>query len=141
MKQVSQWFDYCNKIIKSRLKMSSKKTVVLGASPNPGRYSNIAVNRLTAYRHPVVAVGQRQGKIGSVEIQTGQPLQEEVDTITLYLNPTNQKPFYDYILSLNPKRIIFNPGTENDELEKLAEEKGIETMEACTLVMLSTGQY
>jgi predicted CoA-binding protein len=121
--------------------MSSKKTLVLGASPNPSRYSNIAVNKLSAYRHPVVAVGQRQGKIGNVEIQTGQPLQDDVDTVTLYLNPTNQKPFYDYILSLNPKRIIFNPGTENYELETLAEQKGIETMEACTLVMLSTGQY
>ena len=121
--------------------MSSKKTLVLGASQNPGRYSNMAVNKLAAYRHPVVAIGQRQGKIGNVDIQTGQPLQDEVDTVTLYLNPTNQKPFYDYILSLNPKRIIFNPGTENDELETLARNKGIETMEACTLVMLSTGQY
>lgn len=121
--------------------MSFKKTVVLGASANPGRYSNIAVNKLSAYRHPVVAVGRREGKIGNVQIQTGEPEQDEVDTVTLYLNPTNQKPFYDYILSLNPRRIIFNPGTENDELEKLAEEKGIETMEACTLVMLSTGQY
>jgi predicted CoA-binding protein len=128
-------------IFQNTFEMSNKKTVVLGASPNPGRYSNIAVNKLTAYRHPVVAIGQRQGKIGNVEIQTGQPMQDEVDTITLYLNPTNQKPFYDYILSLSPKRIIFNPGTENDELERLAEQKGIETMEACTLVMLSTGQY
>lgn len=121
--------------------MSSKKTVVLGASANPGRYSNIAVNKLSAYRHPVVAVGRREGKIGQVDIQAGEPPIDEVDTVTLYLNPTNQKPFYDYILGMKPKRIIFNPGTENDELEKLAEEKGIETLEACTLVMLSTGQY
>ena len=121
--------------------MNSKKTVVLGASANPGRYSNMAVSRLTSYRHPVVAVGRREGKIGNIDIQTGEPKQEDVDTVTLYLNPTNQKPFYDYILSMNPKRIIFNPGTENDELERLARQKGIETMEACTLVMLSTGQY
>jgi hypothetical protein len=121
--------------------MAGKKTVVLGASSNTSRYSNLAVNKLSAHSHPVVAVGRKQGKIGSIDIQTGEPQQEEVDTVTLYLNPENQKPFYDYILSLNPKRIIFNPGTENEELEKLAEEKGIETMEACTLVMLSTGQY
>lgn len=119
----------------------AKKTVVLGASTNPSRYSNLAVHRLSAYKHPVVAVGRREGKIGSVEIFTGQPTEEGVDTITLYLNPTNQKPYYDYILSLKPKRIIFNPGTENYELEKMAEEKGIKTMEACTLVMLGTGQY
>src|SRR5919107_6135255 len=102
-----------------------KKTVVLGASQNPGRYSNMAVNRLSAHKHPVVAIGRRAGKIGDIEIITGEPQQEEVDTVTLYLNPTNQKPYYDYILSLNPKRIIFNPGTENYELEKLANEKGI----------------
>jgi predicted CoA-binding protein len=118
-----------------------KKTVVLGASPNPSRYSNLAVNRLDAHNHPVVAIGLRTGKIGNVEVVTGRPAEEEVDTITLYLNPTNQKPFYDYILSLKPKRIIFNPGTENDELETMAQKQGIRTMEACTLVMLSTGQY
>jgi uncharacterized protein len=123
------------------LKEMSKKTVVLGASANPGRYSNMAVNRLVSHKHPVVAIGKREGKISNVEIITGQPIQEGVDTITLYLNPTNQKPYYDYILSLNPKRIIFNPGTENEELEALAQKKGIKTMEACTLVMLSIGQY
>jgi predicted CoA-binding protein len=118
-----------------------KKTVVLGASANPGRYSYLAVNRLTSSNHPVVAVGKREGKIGPVEIQTGRPNEQEVDTITLYLNPTNQQPYYEYILSLNAKRIIFNPGTENEELERMAAEKGIKTMQACTLVMLSTGQY
>lgn len=119
----------------------SKKTVVLGASTNPSRYSYLAVNRLSARNHPVVAVGRREGKIGNVDVLTGQPPQDDVDTITLYLNPTNQKPYYDYILSLKPKRIIFNPGTENYELETMAEKEGIRTMEACTLVMLSTGQY
>lgn len=121
--------------------MSTKKTVVLGASANPNRYSNLAVNKLSAYKHPVVAIGKRAGTIGNVDVLTSQPEVEDVDTVTLYLNPTNQKPYYNYILSLNPKRIIFNPGTENYELEKLANEKGIKTMEACTLVMLSTGQY
>lgn len=118
-----------------------KKTVVLGASANPGRYSYIAVNKLAAYKHPVVAIGRREGKIGNTDIITGQPEQSDVDTITLYLNPTNQKPYYDYILSLQPRRIIFNPGTENVELEMMAEQKGIQTMQACTLVMLSIGQY
>jgi predicted CoA-binding protein len=121
--------------------MVAKKTVVLGASQNPSRYSNLAVNRLAAYKHPVVAVGRREGKIGNIEILTGQPKEDDVDTITLYLNPANQKPYYDYILSLNPRRIIFNPGTENFELEELARQKGIRPMEACTLVLLSTGQY
>lgn len=121
--------------------MTAKKTLVLGASTNPSRYSYFAINRLSAYKHPVVAVGRRAGKIGDVDIVTDTPDIEGLDTITLYLNPTNQKPYYDYILSLQPKRIIFNPGTENYELKKMALEKGIKPMDACTLVMLSTGQY
>lgn len=121
--------------------MATKKTLVLGASTNPSRYSNLAIKRLNAYNHPVIAVGLKEGMVGNVNIQTGQPKEEAVDTITLYLNPTNQKPYYDYILSLQPKRIIFNPGTENYELEEMAREKGIKPIEACTLVMLSTGQY
>lgn len=121
--------------------MAGKKTLVLGASTNPSRYSNLAMIRLTAHKNPVVAVGRREGKVGDVNIETGQPQIEGVDTITLYLNPTNQQPYYDYILSLNPKRIIFNPGTENDELEEMARKQGIQSIEACTLVMLGTGQY
>jgi predicted CoA-binding protein len=121
--------------------MNSKKTVVLGASTNPARYSYLAVNRLSAHQHPVVAIGRRAGIIGGVEIHTDHPEEKDVDTITLYLNPTNQVPYYDYIMSLNPKRIIFNPGTENDELYEMAKAKGIQPMEACTLVLLSTGQY
>ena len=123
------------------IKMSAKKTVVLGASANSSRYSNMAINRLSAKNHPVVAVGLKEGKAGNVNIVTGQPDEENVDTVTLYLNANNQKQYYDYILSLKPKRIIFNPGAENDELEELAAKNGIETMEACTLVMLGTGQY
>jgi hypothetical protein len=121
--------------------MAKKKTLVLGASTNPSRYSYLAMHRLSAYDHPVVAVGRREGKVGNINIQTGQPEFEDVDTVTLYLNPTNQKPYYDYILSLRPKRIIFNPGTENDELQEIADRKGIKSLEGCTLVMLSTGQY
>jgi predicted CoA-binding protein len=121
--------------------MANKKTLVLGASTNPSRYSFLAINKLTAYNHSVVAVGLRQGEVAGVDIKTGQPAFEDVDTVTLYLNPTNQRPYYDYILSLKPKRIIFNPGTENDELEAMAKKNGIEPLEACTLVMLGTGQY
>ena len=121
--------------------MASKKTLVLGASANPGRFSYSAINRLSAHNHPVVAVGLREGKVGNINIVTGQPKVEDIDTVTLYLNPTNQKPYYDYILSLQPKRIIFNPGTENYELEEMARKNGIKPVEGCTLVMLSIGQY
>jgi len=121
--------------------MSSKKTLVLGASENPGRYSYLAVNRLLDHDHEVVAIGKSKGTIRDVAIETDQTIREGIDTITLYLNPDNQKKYYDYILETKPKRIIFNPGTENIELESLAEGAGIQTLEACTLVMLSTGQY
>lgn len=118
-----------------------KNTIVLGASQNEERYSNMAVKKLLANKHPVTAIGNKEGIINDIKIIKDNPVINDVDTVTLYLNPENQKPYYDYILSLNPKRIIFNPGTENKELEKLASEKGIATMDACTLVLLSTNQY
>ena len=121
--------------------MIGKKTLVLGASKNPSRYSYLAINKLVANHHPVVAVGLKEGNVASIDIVKGQPILEDIDTVTLYLNPTNQQPYYDYIIALNPKRIIFNPGTENEELEMLAQQHGIQTMEACTLVLLSIGQY
>ena len=121
--------------------MESKKTLVLGASPNPARYSYLAVNKLSRYNQPVIGIGRRKGKVGDIEIDTEQKPIEGLDTITLYLNPQNQKQYYDYIISLKPKRIIFNPGTENPELYKLARQNNIQVLEACTLVMLSTGQY
>ena len=121
--------------------MEKKKTLVLGASENPGRYSYLAIKRLQAHGHDVVAIGKRKGKVGDVDIVTEHPPMEDIHTVTLYLNPTNQKPYYDYILSLKPKRIIFNPGTENEELERKIVQKGTNTLEACTLVMLSTVQY
>jgi len=123
------------------MESANKKTVVLGATDNPSRYSYLAVNRLRAHNHPVVAIGKREGKVADVDIVTEHPQMSDIDTVTLYLNPQNQKQYYDYIISLHPKRIIFNPGTENNELEKLAAENGIKPIEACTLVMLSTGQY
>lgn len=117
------------------------KTVVIGASENADRYSNRAVRSLVQHNEPVVAVGLRAGKIGDVEILTGFPVLEDVETVTLYVGPQNQPAWYEYILSLKPKRVIFNPGTENPEFEKLCAEAGIETVEACTLVMLSVGNY
>jgi predicted CoA-binding protein len=120
---------------------SEKKTVILGASDNPARYSYLALNRLKSHGHPIVAIGRKEAVVSGVSIQKGLPDEKGVDTITLYLNPDHQKMFYDYIVSLKPRRIIFNPGTENDELASLAAQHGIKTMEACTLVMLATGQY
>ncbi len=121
--------------------MANKKTLVLGASPNPARYSHMAIKRLTANQHQVVAIGKRKGNVDNIEIDIQQKPIEDIDTVTLYLNANNQKQYYNYILSLNPKRIIFNPGAENEELNDLATTKGIKTMEACTLVLLSTKQY
>lgn len=121
--------------------MKNKKTLVIGASEDPTRYSNKAIYMLRKHNHEVVAIGNRPGKVLDISFGKDQEAFEDVDTVTLYINPTRQPAYYDYILSLNPNRIIFNPGTENVELEKLAEEKGIEAMEACTLVLLTTGQY
>jgi predicted CoA-binding protein len=121
--------------------METKKTLILGASENPERYSHLAVERLAANHHPVVAIGKRTGLIGEVPIDTEKKELKDIDTVTIYLNPVNQSEYYDYILSLHPKRIVFNPGAENPELEALAQKNGIKVMEACTLVLLSTGQY
>lgn len=121
--------------------MENKKTLVLGASENPERYSNLAVKKLAAHQHTVVALGRKEGTIGDIHIETEKKAFGNIDTVTLYMNPMHQREYYDYILSLRPKRIIFNPGTENDELAALAKQKGVFTQEACTLVLLSTGQY
>lgn len=118
-----------------------KKTLVLGASDNPDRYSYRAVHQLKKHGHEVVPVGIRKGQVAGLPIHTDRPAAENVDTVTLYVGPQNQPSWYDYILDLQPKRIIFNPGTENPELERLANARGIQTEEACTLVMLSVGQY
>jgi predicted CoA-binding protein len=123
------------------MEQGKKKTLVLGASANPDRYSFLAINKLRKNGHPVIAVGKKKAAVGDVEIATGQEPADGVDTVTLYLNANNQKEYYDYILSLKPKRIIFNPGAENGELEALARANNIQPMEACTLVLLSTGQF
>lgn len=118
-----------------------KKTLVLGASDNPSRYSYLAVQRLRMHGHPVVAVGRKNAVVADVTIDKEKKSFDNIDTVTLYLNPAHQREYYDYILSLKPKRIIFNPGAENEELETLAQQQQIKTMDACTLVMLSTNQY
>ena len=118
-----------------------KKTLVLGASLKPVRYSNLAIRRLVGQGHPVVAIGRRAGEVEGVGILTGMPDLKDIDTVTVYLNEDNQKPFQEYILQLKPKRIIFNPGAENPQLRKLAAASGIEAVEACTLVMLSVGSF
>lgn len=118
-----------------------KKTLVLGASENPMRYSNLAMNSLTRRGHEVEAVGLKKGNVAGVDIHTEPYEIEDLDTITLYLNPKNQEKYYDYIVGLNPKRVIFNPGTENPELFRRLKEKNIGIEVACTLVMLSTNQY
>ncbi len=116
-------------------------TLVIGASTNPRRFSNMAIIKLLDYGHSVTAIGSAKGSVKNVEIDTEKKPFENIHTITLYVNPERQKEYYEYILALQPKRIVFNPGTENPEFEALAESKGIEALEACTLVLLSINQY
>jgi hypothetical protein len=118
-----------------------KTTLVLGASLNEDRYSNKAIKKLKVNNMAVVAIGLRKGIVASVSIETEKLPYEIIDTVTLYLNPKRQEAFYDYIISLQPKRVIFNPGTENREFEKLLQENKIESEVACTLVLLATNQY
>lgn len=120
---------------------TSKKTLVMGASSNPERYAYKAIKMLQRFGHPVVAVGKKEDEVDGLKIEKQQIPFENVDTVTLYLNPMNQKQYYDYIVGLKPKRVIFNPGTENPELYKLLRQNGIEIEVACTLVLLSTRQY
>jgi len=121
--------------------MKAKKTLVLGASLKPIRYSYMAINRLVQKEQPVLAIGLREGTVAGVTIQTGKPHIENLDTVTLYLNAQRQQEYYDYLVGLNPKRVIFNPGTENPEFYKILEIAGIEAESACTLVLLSTNSY
>lgn len=120
---------------------TDKTTLVIGASDNPERYSFLAINSLRKHQIPVKAIGRSECTIADVEVDI-QPIDyQNIDTVTLYLSAAHQKGYYDYILSLHPRRIIFNPGTENPEFELLAQQQGIQTMEACTLVMLSVGNW
>ena len=118
-----------------------KKTLVIGASTNESRYSNLAIHKLKQNGHPVVAVGARDGEVAGTSFSSEKEHFEDVDTVTMYIGAKHQPDYYDYILSLNPKRIIFNPGTQNPQFYPLLEEKNIEVSIACTLVLLSTDQY
>lgn len=117
------------------------KTLVLGASSNPERYSFMAINRLLQHNHEVVAIGLKNENVLGITIQTGFPEVNNVHTVTLYLNPLRQVDYYDYIINLNPKRVIFNPGTENPEFYNLLKKNNIQVEVACTLVLLGTNQY
>jgi len=118
-----------------------KKTVVIGASERADRYSNRATLSLQQHGHEVIPVGVKEGEINGLKIIKGKPAIGNVDTVTLYVGPQNQPDLYEYIISLKPKRVIFNPGTENEVFEDMLKKKNIEPLEACTLVMLSIGTY
>jgi predicted CoA-binding protein len=118
-----------------------KKTLVIGASENPARYSNKAINSLLDKGHEVLAIGNGKGKVAGVDYSSEKTMFANVDTVTLYINPKIQENYLDYIINLKPARLIFNPGTENEKLYNLAKVHGIEVLEACTLVMLATNQY
>lgn len=120
-----------------------KKTVIIGATTNPERYAFLAAERLSNSGHYIVPVGIREGEVFGKKILNlkEQPLITEVDTVTMYLGPKNQEPWYEYILSLKPRRVIFNPGTENVTFEKKLQSAGIVTIQGCTLVMLSIGSF
>ena len=118
-----------------------KTTLVLGASPNKNRYSNRAVLQLRANQIPVIAYGIKPGIIGDVKINLTLENWRDIETVSLYLSPKNQRDYYEYITNLKPNRVIFNPGTENPELEVLLQEHGIASEQACTLVLLSLNNY
>lgn len=117
------------------------KTLVVGASTNPERYSFIAANMLKSYGHEIILFGKKAGIVAGSQIETIQKPFEEIDTITMYVGATHQTELYDYLIELKPRRIIFNPGTENPVFEEKAQKAGIAVEEACTLVLLSTKQY
>ncbi len=121
----------------------SKKTVIIGASPNPSRYAYIAARMLMDYGHEIVPVGIKKGEVFGHEIQDLRKKEkiENIDTVTLYIGARHQPEWYDYIVSLKPARVIFNPGTENPEFIQKVTDSGSEAIEACTLVMLRSGQY
>lgn len=121
--------------------MKNPVTLVLGASPNPDRYSFLATSLLNEKNHDVYPFGIKKGMIGDLSIKNEWPKNGSIDTVTLYVGPAGQVEYYDAIIQLAPRRIIFNPGTENPDLQAIAKQNGIETIEACTLVMLKTGQY
>jgi uncharacterized protein len=121
--------------------MKNKKTLVLGATTKPERYAYKAMNMLTQKGHTVLAIGQNAGEVAGVKIQTKAIPVKNIDTVTLYLNPVRQRDYYNYIIEAQPKRVVFNPGTENPEFYQLLELNNIKAEVACTLVLLATNQY
>lgn len=118
-----------------------KKTLIIGASPNPERYAYKAAHMLKSKGHDIINVGIKEGEVAGEEIEQPGHLHSDIDTVTLYIGPHLQSGYYNYILQTRPKRVVFNPGTENQELEELLLANDIEALEACTLVLLATGQY
>ncbi len=122
--------------------MTNKKTLVLGASTKPGRYALMAAQRLLEKGHSIELFGQKEGNVGGVDIKTSlEDIDKDIDTVTVYLSEENQQEYEDFLLQMKPKRVIFNPGAENFELGTKLEAQGTEVLDACTLVMLGTGQY
>ncbi len=121
--------------------MGNKKTLVIGASTNPSRYSYLAIQSLRKHGHSVVALAKREGHVADVDIQTEFPEEMDIHTVTMYVGSKNQQEYQRLLLDLHPERVIFNPGTENIDLMIALETSGIEVIEGCTLVMLNTGQY
>lgn len=121
--------------------MDKEKVLIIGASPEPTRYANMAAHMLLNYGHEILLFGKHRGEISGHRIGSEFPENEIIDTVTLYINPMNQEPVINKILALKPKRVIFNPGTENVAFEEQLSAAGIEPVEACTLVMLRTGQW
>ncbi|CAH0997002.1 hypothetical protein EMA8858_03139 [Emticicia aquatica] len=119
----------------------TKKTLIIGASTEPSRYAYLAANKLVNHQHEIELLGLKSGIVAGKEITTEKENFSNIDTVTMYISPKHQSEYFDYIADLKPRRVIFNPGTENHEFEEFLEKKGIEPIEACTLVLLSTGQY
>lgn len=121
--------------------MKNKKTLVLGATAKPEKYAYIAIEKLLEKGNPVIAIGQNKGEVAGIKIQTKAIPLKNIDTVTLYLNPTRQRDYYNYIVEIKPNRVIFNPGTENPEFYQLLKLNDIKYEVACTLVLLATNQY
>jgi len=118
-----------------------KKTLVLGVSLKEARYSNKVIHKLIADNHEVRAIGFKEGSVANINVSIEKKIFKNIDTVSLYLSPVNQVSFYSYVVALYPERVIFNPGTENEEFQKILEKNGIKNETACTLVLLSTKQY
>jgi predicted CoA-binding protein len=133
--------NFSSKSIVYSEKMKNKKTLILGASTKPERYAFKAITSLVAHGHSVIAIGQNQGEVAGISILTKNIPLKNIDTVSLYLNPMRQRDYYNYILEAKPKRVLFNPGTENPEFYQLLKSNNIKVEEACTLVLLATNQY